>query len=165
MVETEGTLLVFTSYIHPQSGFIPLARGSQAALEKECAVDVVAGVILASEGLEGIGTLVSILAGTAGAVTGALATLLARRYRIKSDNALTHQQQLFAQYHRLVEELRQQVAELQGQVGKLQQHYMECRIENAAFQSRIAVLELQISHLSGLPESGRQESRLGERPA
>lgn len=114
-------------------------------------MDNLRAVVWAVDQVEGIGTLVSVLAGMGGAFTGALGTYLARRYRIRSDNALTHQRQVFDQYHRLVEELRAQVGDLQGEVGKLQQHFMECRIENAALKSRIALLEMQIGSRPAQP--------------
>jgi hypothetical protein len=102
-------------------------------------------------------TLVGIFAGVAGAVSGAVGTFLARRYRIKADTALTEQRRLFARYRRLVSELRQQVAQLRGEVTGIQGHYLECRLENASLRARVAELDVQAEQTGGKTADGRGE--------
>jgi hypothetical protein len=99
-------------------------------------------------------TLVSALVGLAGVLTGAIGTYLARRYRIRSEAALTEQQQLFGQYRRLVAELRGQVGRLGREVRAVQQHYLDCRLENASLRARAVELEKHIVRLGGRPEHG-----------
>jgi septal ring factor EnvC (AmiA/AmiB activator) len=116
----------------------------------ECSTTI--GVVFAEIG--DAGTLVSLLVGAFGAASGALGTYLARRYRIKSDTALTEQQRLFAQYRRLVDELQEQVTRLRGEVMDVQTRYLECFAENTTLKARIADLEMQIVQIKGSPADG-----------
>jgi hypothetical protein len=95
------------------------------------------------------GTLLSALLGLAGAAAAAAGSYLARRYRLRAEAARAGQRQLFAQYRRLVADLRQQVARLGAEVEEAQRHYLECRLENAALRARAVELEKEVLHLRG----------------
>ena len=103
---------------------------------------------------DGAASLVSALVGLAGVALGAVGAYLARRYRIRSEAALTEQQQLFGQYRRLVTELRGQVARLGREIREVQQHYLDCQLENGGLRARAVGLEKQILRLGGRPDDG-----------
>ncbi|MBV9125349.1 MAG: hypothetical protein JO112_18495 [Planctomycetes bacterium] len=105
-----------------------------------------------------LSTLGGLAAGVTGALSGAVGTYLARRYKVRSDFALTEQQRLFAQYRRLVDELQEQVGQLRGEVTTIQNQYLECRVEGATLKARIAELEMEIARIEGRPADGQRES-------
>ncbi|MBV9123914.1 MAG: hypothetical protein JO112_11200 [Planctomycetes bacterium] len=107
-------------------------------------------------------TLTGLIIGLIGAVSETLGIYLARRYKVRSNSALTEQQRLFAQYRRLVDELQEQVGQLRGEVIKIQNQYLECRVEGATLKARIAELEMEIARIEGRSADGPRES---SRPA
>jgi hypothetical protein len=98
---------------------------------------------------EDAGSVVGLLVGVVGAVSGAVGTYLARRYRARSDAALAEQRHLFAQYRGLVAELHGHVALLRGEMETIQKLYADSRVENAALKAYADELERQLARREG----------------
>jgi hypothetical protein len=94
---------------------------------------------------EEVGSVVGFLVGVAGAVSGAVGTFLARRYRARSDAALAEQRDLFAQYRGLVAELQDHIGLLRGEIETIQKLFAECRVENAALKAYADELERDLA--------------------